>query len=127
MTGFSYENKDGAYKLTIGKGYTGEDPSLQAFAENYWNGPNPLTLYLADGIEPDMKDDCYKHIVYGLRGWLVMKGLERFIKQTATENRQAKDGNAPPNPRWDRDIESIHTLVHIVAYQAVEGAIIKIV
>jgi hypothetical protein len=128
MTGFSYENKTNAYELTIGRDYIGDEAELQKFAEKYWEGPSPILLCLEDGICPDGEDGEYERIKNGLRAWLFMKGVDRFIKQTGTENKKAKDTQTPdslPDKRWDRDIENIHTLVHIATYQAVENVKIK--
>jgi hypothetical protein len=57
-----------------------------------------------------------------------MKGLDKFIKETATENKKAKEKKASgalADPRWERDIENIHTLLHIATYQAVDNMRMK--
>jgi len=121
MNGFSYENKDGVYELRVGAGYTGEEQRLQEFARKYWEGPCPITLYLGEGVSP-------RKVADGVKGWLLLAGVNRFIKDTSSDKKNSvtREGTASSDPRWERDIENLQTLLHIVVYQAVDNIKVKI-
>ena len=101
MTGFSCENNNGSYELTIDKDYTGNETEIQEFAEEYWNTPKDITVYIGGGV-------VLKKVVDDLRSWMMHKGIERYIPKEKIEpgDVRAKD--------WENRYQLLHITTHVV-------------